>query len=315
MSDKDEEEYRALLEANTKAPVAMASVPATATSAPKITTADAAKAAKEALTDTENSDIAAFLNDPRNVGALGGSAVAAWRSGASFNPLNPAFLQYNERYPNPHDVKRGLNAYTASQVLSDVGESGIDVKALSKASGMPVRTMAEAQAAIEAIKAREAARSPVTKMVNGVPTAVRYIQSAGKETTPLTAPSMIGRVGTAVSEYLPGVKAATDWVKGALPTAGKVLGGANMGLQAVDVGTRAYGGDTTGAAISGVGAVAPWLLGPQIGAPVALGTLAVNYLRDHPEALARYKRNIAAQVELPPPSTDPMGNYVGASPD
>ena len=296
----DEEEYRAMLEASTpalaasapapaaSAPAPAASTPASAASAPIVkrpSIADAAKKVAEKAPAVQMSEIYKWFQgkDPAVVAAALGGANALWLSGAGVNPFNPTtFLQYDPRYPKKDPT--GVNAYTRSQVLSNTGTNDILAKELSAASGTPVRTTREAQAAITAVEAQGAARTPITKMVNGVPTVVRYAQAAGREATPLTSPSVLGRIGDAMSSYLPGVKSATDWAKGALPTLGAVAKSAGTAGQAVDVGARLYTGDKTGAGISAAGAIAPWLLGPEVGIPASLAALGANYLRDNPDA-------------------------------
>jgi len=154
----------------------------------------------------------------------------------------------------------------------------------------------EAQAAIDAIKAQNAARTPVTKIVNGVPTVVRYMQQGATEATPLVSSNMFDQAGAAAAKYLPsvpGVEAATKWVKSVAPTVGGMAGRANVAGQLADFGTRLYQGDVPGAAISAAGAAAPLLFAPEVAIPATMGALATNYMRDNPNMITPSKSQLS----------------------
>ena len=242
--------------------------------------------------DLMSSDTVQKLTDPANLGAVTGAAHSLWNSGASYNPFNSKFLQYPK--DKLEEAMSGLDRYVKSQVHSDLGVDNILAKDLSNATGMPIRSNSEAQAAIDAIKAQEASRTPVTKMVNGAPKVVRYVQQGATEATPLVSSNMFDQATAAAAKYLPdvpGVQAATKWAKSVAPTIGGMASRANIAGQLADFGTRVYQGDIPGAAISAAGAAAPMLLAPEVAIPATVGALATNYLRDNPNAIAPSKMN------------------------
>ena len=225
--------------------------------------------------------------DPAVVGAAAGAAHSLWNSGASYNPLNSDFLKYPK--DKIMEAMSGLDKYVKSQVHSDLGVDNILAKDLQAATGMPIRSTSEAQAAIDAIKAQNSSRTPVTKMVNGVPTVVRYMQQGATEATPLVSSNVFDQTAAAAAKYLPsipGAQSAVNWAKSIAPTVSGLAGRANVAGQLADFGTRVYQGDYPGAAISAAGAAAPMLLEPEVAIPATVGALATNYLRDHPNAIS-----------------------------
>jgi hypothetical protein len=240
----------------------------------------------EALANAPDTKIGEQLSDPATAAALAAGAAGLYRSGAGINPLKPeTFLQYDPRSIPLMDKAKGklggIYSYVESQLLPKVGPEG-----LAKATGKEVRTMHEVQQALEDITSKPANRAPVIKTVKGVPTVVRYAQTAARPAMDLTPlESTLGRMGSAITKVAPGLKPAGEFVKGALPTLGMVGKYAGIGGLLGDVGARAYGGDTTGAGISAAGGALGMMLAPQIGIPVALGSAAINYLRDNPELM------------------------------
>jgi len=265
-------------------------------------TVDLGKKLLAAVADAPNTKIGERLADPATAAALASGAAGLYRSGAGINPLKPeTFMQYDPRSMPLMDKAKnklgGLYSYVESQLLPKIGPEG-----LSQATGKEVRTMQEVQEALQDISAKSANRVPVIKTVNGVPTVVRYVQTAARPAMDLTPPqSTLGRMGAAISKAAPGLGTASEFVKGALPTLGMVGKYAGIGGLLGDVGARAYGGDTTGAGISAAGGALGMMLAPQFGIPIALGAAGINYLRDNPELMDKLSGyySQAAEGEYP----------------
>ena len=251
--------------------------------APRPSTSELVKKITETFSKPNDLQLAEFLRDPANAAALAGAGVGAWKSGANLNFLKPTTFLQSSPLKGPTG---GVNQYVGTQVLHDTGTAGATAEDLKEATGKPVRTNSEAQQAIEELKARRATRTPKIKMINGVPTVVGYIQEAGKDITPLTQSSMLGRIGAAVEPYLPNVAKATQWAEGALPTLGKIAHYGSVAGTAVDAAARGYQKDTTGAAISGIGAVGA-LLAPEVAIPALGGAALMNYARDNPDVIPK----------------------------
>jgi hypothetical protein len=190
-------------------------------------------------------------------------------------------------------------AYLASQLTSNVSP-----EELAEATGKNVRTNPEVQTAIKDIQAKPRTSAPIYRRVNGEVKQVGTRYLPAKSAIELAPPqSTLGRMGDAITKVAPGLKPAGEFVKGALPTLGMVGKYAGIGGLLGDVGARAYGGDTTGAAISGAGGALGMMLAPQIGIPVGLGAAGINYLRDNPEIMDRLSKyySEAAEGEYPIP--------------
>lgn len=242
------------------------------------------------------------LSDPATAAALVAGAAGLYRSGAGINPLKPeTFMQYQPRYTPPGSQPRlgGVHAYVESQLIPKVGPEG-----LAEATGKNVRSMNEVQTALKDVQAQPRTAEPIYRRVNGEVKNVgtRYIPAKpAVELVPQQ--STLGRVGSTVAKAVPGLGTTGEWLKGALPTLGMVGKYAGIGGLLGDVGARAYGGDTTGATISGAGGALGMMLAPEIGIPVGLGAAGINYLRDHPELLDKLSGyySQASEGEYPTP--------------
>jgi len=254
-----------------------------AVAAPRPSTSALAKKIGETFSKPNDLQLAEFLRDPANAAALTGAGVGAWKSGANLNPLKPTtFLQ-----PSPFKgLNGGVNQYVNTQVLHDTGTAGVTAEDLKAATGSPVRSNSEAQQAIEELKAKSATRTPKIKIINGVPTIVGYVQEAGKDITPLTQSSVLGRMSTAIEPYLPSVANAAKWAEGALPILNKIAHYGSVAGTAADAAARGYQGDTLGAGISGAG-LAGALLAPEFAIPALGGAALANYVRDNPDVIPK----------------------------
>lgn len=251
----------------------------------------------EALANAPDTKIGEQLADPAKAAALAAGAAGLYRSGAGLNPLKPeTFMQYQPRYTPQGSQPRlgGVHAYLESQLVPKVGTEG-----LAEATGKNVRTMHEAQAALKDVSAQPRTEKTLYRQVGGErkPVGARFIPAKPAiELTPQQ--STLSRMGSAITKAAPGLGTTGEWVKGALPTLGTVGKFAGIGGLLGDVGTRAYSGDTTGAGISAAGGALGMMLAPQIGIPVALGSAAINYLRDHPEQLEALRNKIGSWEDM-----------------
>jgi len=252
---------------------------------------DVGKHILNTVANAPNTKIGEQLADPVTAAALAAGAAGLYRSGAGINPLKPeTFMQYQPRYTPPGSQPRlgGVHAYLESQLVPKVGTEG-----LSEATGKNVRTMHEAQEALKDVSAQPRTEKTLYRQVGGErkPVGARFIPAKpAVELVPQQ--STLGRMGSTIAKAAPGLGTTGEWLKGALPTLGTVGKYAGIGGLLGDVGARAYSGDTTGAGISGVGGALGMMLAPEIGIPVALGSAAINYLRDHPEHLEALRSKI-----------------------
>ena len=115
----------------------------------------------------------------------------------------PGIKMEVEKYGLPGlrpDVTKGpgsLQSYLDTQLHNPKGT--VTVEGLSEKIGAPIRTQSEVQDALSAIKGAPGERKPITKMVNGVPTIVRY------EDIPTKAPVDIAALARETEAAKPGV--------------------------------------------------------------------------------------------------------------
>ena len=168
--------------------------------------------------------------------------------------------------------------------LQDNGMKPVPLSRLSQVTGMPVRSTSEIQAAVDAIKAVPGERIPVKKLVDGVEKIVRYDTIPAREAANLESPLIkaLPNVGKYIEPVVRNAGKVARFAQGPLAI-GAVVG------QAQDVMNR-KDTDPTGAVISGIGgigaAASPWFP-PAAAVPAA--AMAINYARDNPDYVAKYK--------------------------
>ena len=168
--------------------------------------------------------------------------------------------------------------------LQDNGMKPVPLSRLSQVTGMPVRSTSEIQAAVDAIKAVPGERIPVKKLVDGVEKIVRYDTIPAREAANLESPLIkaLPNVGKYIEPVVRNAGKVARFAQGPLAI-GAVVD------QAQDVMNR-KDTDPTGAVISGIGgigaAASPWFP-PAAAVPAA--AMAINYARDNPDYVAKYK--------------------------
>ena len=263
------------------------------------TTAQLVAAAADKLGANSTNGSEGMLSDPRFAGAILGGAHGAWKSGASFNPLNPTFMQNNPRYNgikptprptfNPQGQTPVLHTQTgnASAAGTTAGENMMTNQTLNKSfANAPqgqIENLAEHGIKGPSLSQLHAQTGPTeVRLIGGKPFELP-IGAADRAATHAPEVSKVSQAIGTLEKYAPGLKNSLEWIKGAAPTVGAIAKGAGIGGALADVGMRAYQGDKTGAGISGAGSLAGMMLAPEIGIPLAVGSMGVNYLRDHPE--------------------------------
>ena len=225
----------------------------------------------------------------------------------------PGIKMEVEKYGLPGlrpDVTKGpgsLQSYLDTQLHNPKGT--VTVEGLSEKIGAPIRTQSEVQDALSAIKGAPGERKPITKMVNGVPTIVRY------EDIPTKAPVDIAALARETEAAKPGVlqnlrTSPGSALKGGIEKTGEflnrvispqglatkgthllgALGGLDVGLQ----GTRAAehfskgeigrGLSNTLGAVGGAAALTRHPLVMPLGIGAAVGS---HYLNDYLERMAK----------------------------
>ena len=268
---------------------------------------NAGAAVKNATSDADFGS----LSDPRVASMIPGAAIGAYKSGASFNPLNPDFLKYLPKQGTPvapapalpplafkppeaplpiYDEAVGNRMLTSNWGLNQgisqaqrrgqsIGDAariaqGLEPENVVGRAGPMVATNQNIMVPLDTARQMQNAQD-VTHAASIAQTAV---PAAGKE-----AENAAG----ALSRYFPGVAKAANWVKGALPVAGAIAKGAGGAFGAMDTGLRAADKDYLGAGISALGTIAPFVAAPEIAIPAAIGAAGINYMRDHPNAIKR----------------------------
>ena len=126
--------------------------------------------------------------------------------------------------------------------------------------------------------------------------AVRWFEASKAAPEMAAAAQAAAQAAPEAGRVAGALESAFPRVAGALPTVGKVLGGAGVVGSAADVASRGLAGDKTGATISGIGSVAPFV--PKVPGPIGLGimgtSILANYLRDNPEARKKLEEGMAA---------------------
>lgn len=256
---------------------------------------------------TTNADLSS-LSDPRVAAMIPGAAIGAYKSGASFNPLNPDFLKYLPKQGTP------VQPTTAPQPLAfkppaspiPIYDEAVGNKMLTSNWGLNqgiARAQQHGQSMGDAARIAQglepenvvgrAGPMVATNQNIMVPLdTARQMQNAQDTTHATTsaaqaaAPSAAeesGGIAGALGRYFPGAVKAANWAKGALPVAGAIAKGAGGAFGAVDSGLRVANKDYLGAGISALGTVAPFIAAPEIAIPATLGAAGINYLRDHPD--------------------------------
>jgi len=274
----------------------------------KATTADVVKKAADSLGASDLNASAMYASDPRVAAALLGAAHGAWKSGASFNPLNPTFLQSNPRYNgftpaprptyNPQGSTPVLHTQTgnASAAGTTAGENMLTNQTLNKsfasAPAGQIENLAEHGITGDSMNQLYAKTGPTeVRLIGGKP---MELPIGAVDRLPTQAPQTANntqKIVGALERYAPNVTKVGQWAKGVLPTLTTIGKGAGVAGAAGDILKRLYEGDTTGAGISGAGALAGALLAPEIAIPVAAGSMGINYLRDHPELIHKQMTN------------------------
>ena len=283
------------------------------------TTGDLAQKVGQALSG-KSGTMFDMVADPFGAGALLGAGIGAYRSGASFNPLKPYFMQSNPRFIDSRppvrpqvEMQRAVQAASARPSMPVLDTLTGEASAAGRSAATNVAAnqefsstwkaaekgklmnlgMSEAAAERELVRLAGMTGARTAESIGGkqfslpIEAAREWNERQAALHAPATPPAVAATSASqgtgALSKALPGLRTSTQWVSGALPTVGKIAGGAAVVGNIVDVGARTIQGDVAGAGISGAGAVAPWLLGPLIGIPSSLGAVVLNYFRDHPE--------------------------------
>jgi hypothetical protein len=310
---------------------------------PKVTTGDLLEKAWQAVEKGSKGKAGNLLDrmsDPFGAGAILGGAVGAYYSGASFNPFNPSFLQYNPRWvshkPIPHPTAAAQKAemIIESERLARAAKDAknpalavIDTKtgqasqagqsAAHNVTANSIYSASENAAAIGKLMQEhnmtyDEARQVMTKLYGqtgpmtalglgekigvGPVDAVRWYEAAKAAPEMAAAAQAAAQAAPEAGRAAGALESAFPRVAGALPTVGKVLGGAGVVGSAADVASRGLAGDKTGATISAIGSVAPFI--PKVPGPIGLGimgtSILANYLRDNPEARKKLEEGMAA---------------------
>jgi hypothetical protein len=280
------------------------------------TTIDLIKKSVDVLGGTDPSELGGVLGDPRGAGAITGAGIGAYQSGASFNPFKPYFLQNNPRYngvtPPPRSTFNFEGASSPSSPVYETATGKASMAGRTGAENMFTNQVAN-QSFANAPKGRiesfqssgikgpslnqlHAEMGPTeVKMIGGRPMEIPLGSANPLPTTETPPSSITGRTVGALENAFPGAKTVVQWAKGALPTISAIGKGAGVGASLADIGSRAMQGDYPGMGISGIGA-AGMLAAPEIGIPLSLGSLAINYLRDNPELKKQFLENIMHKV-------------------
>lgn len=209
--------------------------------------------------------------------------------------------------PDATKAPGSLQSYLDTQLHTPKGS--VTVEGLSEKIGAPIRTQSEVQDALNAIKGISGERKPITKMVNGVPTIVRY------EDIPAKAPVDIAAIARETEAAKPGVLEALrtspgSAIRGGIEKTGEflnraispqglatkgthllgALGGLDVGLQGTSAvehfgkGEIGRGLASTVGALGGAAALTRHPLLMPIGMGAAIGA---PYLEKYLEKLAK----------------------------
>jgi hypothetical protein len=274
----------------------------------KPTTADMVRKAADVLGGTDVNSLASSLSDPRLAGAVLGGAYGLYKSGASLNPIKPYFLQSNPRYsgitppPRPtftppppttpvYGTATGQASTAGKTAAENMFTNQVANKSFAQAGEGRIANLAE-HGITGPTSAQMYAHTGPTEvvMIGGKPMEIPLGAANNLHTPeiPIQQEGQISRTMGSLEKSFPGLKTAGQWIKGALPTLKEMSHKAGVVGAAADVGSRAMEGDYTGAGISGLGTVAGMLAAPEIGIPAAVGSMGVNYLRDHPEIMKNF---------------------------
>jgi hypothetical protein len=297
------------------------------------TTQEVARKAADAFSGNAPGMISEFLSDPRGAAMAAGAGLGAYRSGANFNPLNPAFMQYNPRYepglgPAPRasrirqiqgaqaleEAKAAQAALPEARAPMQYYETGSPAEAARTGASSAERALTSQVSSSsfnapfrnisETDKASLYHQTGPTKviMMGGKPFEIPIgadipSSPATSGLSPAAPASKAQRLFESFQQAVPGAKSTINFVKGAAPTVGTILKGAGTLGNIADVGMRAMEGDKAGMAISALGALGVGM-NPWTGIPLGLGALGTNYLRDNPEIQKRIEEYILAQEAL-----------------
>ena len=225
------------------------------------------------------------------VTALGGKGI-----------LDTKKALWNREGVNAFKPHGGMQSYLNSQIHAPEVMSNVKLDQLAKATGMPVRTQSEVQAALESLKgspgtpAGPAQRVPNTKMINGVPTITHYNTISGTPEIPGKPPVDLSQL--ARENYGPVQKQLAELgfekpiakvMKYAAPVlqyAAKPLAIAGGAGEFQDAHNRYKNEDYVGAGISAVGGLGslatmiPHPIPRAVGTGLALGAPALNFAID-----------------------------------
>ena len=109
--------------------------------------------------------------------------------------------------PSAEKVARdSMESYINSQLY--VPEKTVSVEQLSKAAKIPIQQSSEVQDALKLIKGTSAERTPVTKIINGVPTVVRYAQTSAQPRVDLSTLAQETKAAAKGPGVIEGLKSA-----------------------------------------------------------------------------------------------------------
>jgi hypothetical protein len=294
------------------------------------TTQEVAKKAADVFSGNAPGMISEFLSDPRGASMAVGAGLGARWSGASFNPLNPNFMQYNPRYepglgPTPREsrIRQIQNIQALEEAKAALPQARAPMQYYE--TGSPAEAARTGASSAERALTSQVSSSSFNAPFRNIPEAdkaalyhqtgpTKVVMLGGKPfempigadipaspapsgLSPAAPASKAQRLIESFQQAVPGAKSTINFVKGAAPTVGTILKGAGTLGSLGDIGMRAIEGDKAGMGIAALGALAAGMANPRIGVPVALGALGANYLRDNPEMQKRIQEYIMMKAQ------------------